>query len=187
MNKIITAKRRIKKIDGFTLLETLLAVALLGLVAYGTTSPQEADPEPLPILVVPQKGSAQQWRILHALATVRAGGKWPLARVLAEMSPNVGRGTTLAVITPSCSLEWIAGLLPPMRRGITPAVVLLDPVSFGGQGNVGALSDLLTDLGISSHLIPKGMPFRPVTEHKRIGRPEYKVLSGTGRVIVVER
>ena len=159
----------------------------LGLVAYGTTSSKEGDPEPLPILVLPQKGTAQQWRVLHALATVRAGGHWPLARVLAEMSTNVGRGTTLAVITPSCDPEWIAGLLPPMRRGVTPTVVLLDPVSFGGQGNVGALAELLADLGISSHLIPKGMPFRPVAEHKRIGRPEYKVLPGTGRVIVVEQ
>lgn len=35
MDKVITAKRRIKKTNGFTLLETLLAVALLGLVAYG--------------------------------------------------------------------------------------------------------------------------------------------------------
>ena len=45
---------------------------------------------------------------------------------------------------------------------------------------------LLAELGITSHLIPKDMPFRPIAEHKRIGRPEYKVLSGTGRVIVVE-
>jgi hypothetical protein len=30
------------------------------------------------------------------------------------------------------------------------------------------------------------MPFMPIFEHKRIGRPEYKVLSGTGRVIAVE-
>jgi hypothetical protein len=73
-----------------------------------------------------------------------------------------------------------------MRRGVTPTVVLLDPVSFEGQGNVEALTGLLAELGITSHLIPKGMPFRPIAEHKRIGRPEYKVLPGTGRVIVVE-
>ncbi|NIV33459.1 MAG: DUF58 domain-containing protein [Anaerolineae bacterium] len=165
---------------------TLSQNRAVGLFAYGTTGPHGGAPEPLPILVMPQKGTAHQWRILHALATVRAGGNWPLARVLAEMNPNMGRGTTLAVITPSCDPEWIAGLLPPMRRGVTPTVVLLDPVSFGGQGNVEALTGLLAELGISSHLIPKGIPFRPIAEHKRIGRPEYKVLPGTGRVIVVE-
>ena len=56
MNKIITAKRRIKKIDGFTLLETLLAVALLGLVAYGISGlyfsgMQSLDEEELRILL----------------------------------------------------------------------------------------------------------------------------------------
>ncbi len=165
---------------------TLRQNRAVGLFAYGTTSGQGSDPEPLPTLVMPQKGTAHQWRILHALATVRAGGNWPLARVLAEMNPNIDRGTTLAVITPSCDPEWIAGLLPPMRRGVTPSVVLLDPASFGGHGNVEALTGLLAELGISSHVIPKGMPFRPIAEHKRIGRPEYKVLPGTGRVIVVE-
>jgi uncharacterized protein (DUF58 family) len=158
----------------------------VGLVAYGSTGPATGAPEPLPILVMPQKGSAHQWRILHALATVRAGGNWPLERVLAEMNPNLGRGTALAVITPSCDPAWIAGLLPPMRRGVAPSVILLDPVSFGGQGSVEAMVGSLAELGVPSHVIPKGIPFRPVVEHKRIGRPEYKVLSGTGRVIAVE-
>jgi uncharacterized protein (DUF58 family) len=165
---------------------TLRENRAVGLVAYGSTSPATGEPEPLPILVMPQKGAAHQWRILHALATVRAGGNWPLERVLAEMNQNLGRGTTLAVITPSCDPGWIAGLLPPMRRGVTPTVILLDAASFGGQGNVEAVTGLLADLGISSHVIAKGMPFMPVIEHKRIGRPEFKVLKGTGRVIAVE-
>jgi uncharacterized protein (DUF58 family) len=167
----------------------------VGLVAYGSTASSESpEPAPLPTIVLPQKGQAQQWRILHALATVRAGGIWPLARVLAEMDRNLGRGMTLAVITPSCSADWVAGLLPPMRRGVAPTVVLLDPDSFAeeppageGADRVAAMAGLLADLGIPSHRITKGMPFRPVVEHKPIGRPEYKVLPGTGRVIVVEQ
>ena len=56
MNKIITVKRRIKRTDGFTLLETLLAVALLGLVAYGISGiyfsgMQSLDEEELRILL----------------------------------------------------------------------------------------------------------------------------------------
>lgn len=166
---------------------TLRQNRAVGLVAYGTTAGMaDQHPEPLPTLVLPQKGTAHQWRILQALATVRAGGNWPLERVLAEMDRNLGRGTTLAVITPSCNPAWVASLLPPMRRGVTPTAILLDPTSFGGQGNVDALTGLLADFGVSSHRIVKGMPFTPVVEHKRIGRPEYKVLPGTGRVIVVE-
>jgi len=161
----------------------------VGLVAYGSVGPRQApDAKPLPIIVQPQKGQAQRWRILQALATARAGGNWPLARVLAEMDRNLGRGMTLAVITPSSDPAWLAGLLPPMRRGVAPTVLLLDPSSFGGRedANMDAVAALLADLGIPSHPIVKGMPFQPIVEHKRIGRPEFKVLPGTGRVIVVE-
>ncbi len=167
---------------------TLRQNRAVGLVAYGTDAGlNDVPPEPRPTLVLPQKGTAHQWRILQALATVRAGGNWPLERVLAEMDHNLGRGTTLAVITPSCDPAWIAGLLPPMRRGVAPTVVLLDPVSFGGQGNPDALTGVLADLGVPSHRIVKGTPFTPVLKHKRIGRPEYRVLPGTGRVIPVEQ
>jgi uncharacterized protein (DUF58 family) len=166
---------------------TLREHRAVGLVAYGTRAAGRTAPkEPLPTLVMPQKGPAHQWRILQALATVRAGGSWPLQRVLQEMDHNLGRGTTLAVITPSCDPTWVSALLPPMRRGVTPTVILLDPVTFGGDGSPAALEELLARLGVSSHRIAKDMPFRPVYEHKRIGRPELKILSGTGRVIRVQ-
>jgi hypothetical protein len=73
-----------------------------------------------------------------------------------------------------------------MRRGIEPAVLLLDPESFGGEGKVGAIRGLLAEIGVPSHIVTKGMPFQPVLQPRRIGRPEYKVLRGTGRVIAVE-
>jgi uncharacterized protein (DUF58 family) len=158
----------------------------VGLVAYGSSGLQdEPHPTPLPIMVQPQRGQAQRWRILHALATVRAGGRWPLERALAEMDRNLGRGMTLVVITPACTSAWVANLLPPMRRGVAPTVLLLDPSSFGGPGNPDALIGLLADWGIPTHPIAKGMPFKPIVEHERSGRPEYKVLLGTGRVIAV--
>ncbi len=158
-----------------------------GLVAYGTAVPAGGgEPEPMPTLVMPRKGRAQQWLILRALALVRAGGRWPLQRVLAEMDRNLGRGTILAVITPSLDPSWVSGLLPPMRRGVAPTVLLLDPATFGGEGDATPLIALLADLGVPAERIVEGMPFRPVVEHKPRGRPELKVLPGTGRVIVVD-
>ena len=165
---------------------TLRENRAVGLAAYGRHAASQGC-EPQPTLAMPQKGMAQQWRILQALAAVRAGGAWPLARVLGEMDRNLGRGMALAIITPSCDPAWIAGLVPPMRRGVAPAVLLLDPVSFGGKGNTGAVGELLAQLGVPSHVIARGMPFKPIVEHRRIGRPEYRVLPGTGRVIAVER
>ena len=135
---------------------------------------------------MPHKGRAQQWHILQALAIVQAGGNWPLANVLEEMDRNLGRGMTLAIITPSCDPSWIAGLLPPMRRGVAPTALLLDPESFGGQGDIEAMSGQLAEFGVSSHLLSRDLPFSPVYERQRTGRPEYRVLGATGRVVVVE-
>jgi uncharacterized protein (DUF58 family) len=167
----------------------------VGLVAYGTIrTAQTPDPQPLPTIVLPQKGKAQQWRILQALATVRAGGNWPLERVLAEMDRYLGRGMTLAVITPSCDPAWMAGLLPPMRRGVAPSVLLVDASSFREDQEPEKVQDrclimagLLADLGVPSHPIAKGMPFKPIVEHKRSGPAEFRVLPAFGRVIRVER
>ena len=49
------------------------------------------------------------------------------------------------------------------------------------------LGGVLAVLGVTSHRIVKGTPFTPILKHKRIGRPEYRVLPGTGRVIPVEQ
>jgi uncharacterized protein (DUF58 family) len=167
----------------------------VGLAAYGTIgTPHLSEPQPLPTIVQPQKGKAQQWRILQALATVRAGGNWPLAGVLAEMDRNLGRGMTLAVITPSCDPGWVAGLLLPMRRGVAPTALLLDAASFeedrqpeSQQRRWETIAALLADLGVPSHSIAKGMPFKPIVEHRRTGPPEFRVLPGFGRVVAVDR
>jgi hypothetical protein len=88
----------------------------------------------------------------------------------------------------------VAGLLPPMRRGIAPTVLLLDASTFeDGQGperganHCSRMVSLLSEQGVPSYPITKGMPFKPVVEHKRTGPPEFKVLPGFGRVIAVER
>lgn len=149
----------------------------VGLVAFG----QE------PAFALPQRGHAQLWRLLHLLAGVSTGPDWPLARVLEEISPTLGRGLTLVVITPSLNTDWIAPLLPLMRRDISPAAILLDRASFADSdtGSVTALRGLLAERGVSSHVIRKGFPFRPLVRYKR-RRPVYKVLSATGRVIAME-
>ena len=172
----------------------------VGLIAYGSAAASDGyEKAPLPTIILPQKGQAQQWRILEALARVRAGGYWPLAKVLAETDRNLGRGMTLAVITPSCNPDWVASLLSPMRRGVAPTALLLDADTFTSEGggaskglgsagyDMEAMTGLLADFGVPSHRVAQGLPFQPVEVHERIGRPEYKVLSGTGRVILVDR
>lgn len=149
----------------------------VGLVAYGA---REA-------YLVPSRGEGQLWRVLRALALVQAGERCPLATVLTEMRAVLGRRMTVAVITPSGDPAWVEALWPLLRRGVAPTAILLDPASFGGQGNLSVVRSMLAGLGIPAHLIYQGHPFRlsPRTR-QRAGRWEFRT-TATGRVVVVQR
>ncbi len=158
----------------------LYAGRAVGLIAYG----QET------CLLPPQSGSAHLWRILPPLAHAAASPEWPLARVLAQVAPDIGRGRTLLVITPAtAAAAWPGELLRLQRRDIAPAALLLDAASFGDPSapaaDLPALAALLADQGIPHHIITKAYDFQPlikITRRRRV----LKTLSGTGRVIAVD-
>jgi uncharacterized protein (DUF58 family) len=135
------------------------------------------------------RGKGQMWHILQALATVQAGGTKRLVEVLHSVRQNLGQGTTVLVITPSCDPEWLSALLPLIRRGIAPTVVLLDPESFSSPasehtGAAQAMRERLAEVGIATHVIHQGYPFRYVVSPKRRGHWDFKV-TPLGRAILV--
>jgi uncharacterized protein (DUF58 family) len=149
----------------------------VGLIAFGQ---QQA-------FLLPQPGQGQLWRILRALASAAPSPEWPLRRVLTDVGPTLGRGQTVAIITPSLNTDWLPALLPLARRGMSPTVILIDPGSFDGREPrdemIASLRGLWAEHHISSHVIRQGYPFRPLIRQVR-RRVEYKVL-GTGRVVPV--
>lgn len=149
----------------------------VGLVAFGQ---QQA-------FLFPQPGQGQLWRILRALASAAPSPEWPLRRVLTDVGPTLGRGQTVAIITPSLSTDWLPALLLLTRRGMSPAVILIDPGSFDGREprdeTIVNLRGLWAEHHIFSYVIRQGYPFRPLIRQVR-RRVEYKVL-GTGRVVPV--
>ena len=149
----------------------------VGLVAYGARD----------AYLVPGRGEGQLWRVLRALALVQAGERRPLATVLTEMRAVLGRRTTVAVITPSGDPAWVEALWPLLGRGVAPTAILLDPASFGGEGDLSVVRSMLAKLGIPAHIIYQGHPFRLSPRTRRGGgRWEFKT-TATGRAIVVQR
>ena len=166
----------------------------VGLIAFG----QEVK------IVPPQPGRAHLWQLLHALTHAEPAEGWPLERVLKQVRPDIGRGRTVLVITPSSETDWVGELLQYKRRDITTAALLLDAASFappptfplnleeaklppagaGIEEGVG-LQNLLADYGVFSRTIAQGYPFIPLVTIKR-KRKVLKTLFGTGRVITVE-
>lgn len=151
-----------------------------GLAGYG----QE------PQLVPPGRGQGQQWRLLRALALVKADGTGGLARSLHDLGRVARRGSAVVIITPTGQSDWLPELLRLAQSNIRCQVVLLDRATFGqppadqAQGSTRGLRDALRQIGVYSHIITQGEVGRPAEEAQRRGFWEFRV-TGTGKVIAV--
>ena len=114
----------------------------------------------------PDLGDAHLWSVLRSLATLRPG-KQPLEGILKRIKSDLGRNSSLIVITPSISHEWIGALESLKRLGIIPTVLLLDPTSFGGEGGVEGLQSRLRRLEIAHHIIRSDLLDRPQKQSRR--------------------
>ena len=83
--------------------------------------------------ISPQNSSGQSMSILKALALAQPGER-PLSDLLEDAQKSVRHGASLIIITPNVQADWAAALLQLVKIGITPTVLLLDPLSFGGTG-----------------------------------------------------
>jgi uncharacterized protein (DUF58 family) len=77
----------------------------------------------------PRGGEGQRWEVLRSLALVSPGSH-PLVELLAGMRPALEQYTSLVIITPAVDTAWVEALVPLLRCGAIPTVLLLDPVSF---------------------------------------------------------
>lgn len=129
----------------------------------------------------PQWGEGRRWEILRALAEVSCG-KRSLADLLAQTGSALEQYASLVIITPAVSSDWIEGLVPLLRRGISPTVLLLDTVSFGGAGNVSGVTALLSGLEVAHYVITRDLLDQPEARPGQQGREDWRVLP-TGRVL----
>ena len=144
----------------------------VGFVAYGRES----------VVIQPDKGLRQLRRILESLAMAQMGD-YPLTRLLTDMATSFGRGMTVVVITPSGDPSWIVGLLGLVRRGLSPAAIILDAASFGGPSQATGVESELARFSIKAYVIRQGQEFSPIGPQKRRQEPTYRTLA-TGRVVV---
>ncbi|MCY4624163.1 MAG: DUF58 domain-containing protein [Chloroflexi bacterium] len=125
------------------LLDSGLAV---GLFAFGEE----------PIHMLPGRGYAHQDRIFRSLATARAMGGRPLESALEEGRRLGLDQSTMVIITPSVDPRWPEAANWLFRHGSQVSTVLLDPASFGGEGEVPAVADRLASGGVRTYAVRKG-------------------------------
>ncbi len=134
------------------------------------------------IWLPPRETAAQRWAILRALAQVSAGTR-SLGDLLAHIQPSLKDVTSLVIITPAVSDDWISNLLPLRRRGIVPTVLLLDPISFGGRTDACGTLAMLADLEITHYLITADILDRPEMRPGRQGHWDWQT-TPQGRAIL---
>ena len=107
--------------------------------------------------VIPaERESRQLFKVLEALAVLRAHGAQPLAEVLAAESVRFGRNCTLVIITPSLDERWVVSLQHLLYRGVRAVVVLVDPLSFGGWRDSLTIQGRLAELRVPHYVLSQG-------------------------------
>jgi uncharacterized protein (DUF58 family) len=129
----------------------------------------------------PQAGDGQRWTILHALALLAPGTR-PMAELLVRARPRFEERTSLIIITPAVSGNWVEVLWLLLRRGVVPTVLLLDPVSFGGADDVSGTLALLSDLGIARYVITCDLLDHPEARPGQQGQWDWRI-SPLGRAV----
>ena len=137
------------------------------------------------VWMTPEEGEGQRWEILRSLALVNRGSR-PLAEMLSRVGASLGRNASLVIITPSTDTAWVEALVPLVRQGAVPTVMLLEPGSFGGTESLEAVEIALQNLGIMYYEIGKDVLNRPEARPGRQGQWEWRVL-GTGKAIAIKR
>jgi uncharacterized protein (DUF58 family) len=112
-----------------------------------------------------ERESRQLFKILEALAVLRAHGAQPLAEVLAAESVRFGRNCTLVLITPSLDERWIISLQHLLYRGVRAVVVFVDPQSFGGWSDSLAIQARLAELRVPLYPFAQGQSVLDALRH----------------------
>jgi uncharacterized protein (DUF58 family) len=116
--------------------------------------------------VIPaERESRQLFKILEALAVLRAHGAQPLAEVLAAESSRFGRNCTLVIVTSSLDERWVVSLQQLIYRGARAVVILVDPQSFGGWRDILAIQGRLAELRTPTYVYRQGQSLEDALRH----------------------
>jgi uncharacterized protein (DUF58 family) len=129
----------------------------------------------------PKQEEDHRVQMMRALATLKPGDL-PLSDLLSRAAPTLGHRTSLIIITPSLSSEWLTALTHLIWRGISPTVLLMDPASFGSANHADALSEILAQMGIPRFILDRSLLLRPEARPGGRGQWEWRIMP-TGKAV----
>jgi len=139
-------------------------------------------------IVMPQRGTAQLWNILAALAPLHATRPLPFSDNLSRSARIISPNDLMVAITPSISIDWVYTLAQISRRhsGSEAWAFLLERENFGLDGNTNTISDVAKTMGINTRIVHKGEVKIIPGSMGALRKWEY-ITTGTGKAVVRNR
>ncbi len=107
-------------------------------------------------LSLPEVGDGHLRQILLSLALMKAEGEIPMDTLLASQADRFEAGSAVVVIMPPVSREVAEPLRRAMNYGVIVTVILLDPISFGGETSTESLARSLISSGLHVYVMRRG-------------------------------
>jgi len=109
-----------------------------------------------PYVIPPERGDDHLWRILEALALMRAVGEVPVGRVISDHMEYLRGNSTVIIVTPSITGGLAEATRQLRNRVDSIVVVLLDPASFGGETSMANAARNLSTSGVQVYVVRQG-------------------------------
>ncbi len=136
-----------------------------------------------PEWIVPRRNEYQLRSLLKALA-VASPSEMQLKNYLLRVGASLSSHCTLLIVTANPDPDWAQALMPLVWRGIMPTVFLFDPITFGGDRETKAISQVFQTMSVPCHVIPKALLDKPQARPGHEGEWEWRI-SATGKAHAV--
>lgn len=117
------------------------------------------------VVLPPERGERQLGKLLEMLAFIRPEGRIPLHGVATLQAGHIPRGSTVIMVTSAtdASLSITADTL--LMRHMQPAVILIDPESFGDTRNIANIQAQLINRGVPTVVLKKDQSIKEALQN----------------------
>jgi len=107
-------------------------------------------------LFPPERGEEHLWRMLEALALMRATGEVPVGQLIREQMGHFGDNSVVIIVTPSATGRLVDATRQLKNRVESVVAVLLDAGSFGGDTGATNIARSLSLAGVQVYVVRQG-------------------------------
>ncbi|MBF8298988.1 MAG: hypothetical protein HW397_37 [Dehalococcoidia bacterium] len=114
-----------------------------------------------PVVVFPQRGPGHLIQVLDVMAGLRATGGKHLLDLIGDLHALAGRFTSVAIVTPSITTDWLEGVSYLLEKRARVTVVIVDGNTRGSMAPPSA--EQAVNLGLPTYIVRVGQEAQGLT------------------------